>query len=87
MKQDAVEADELCISVYFQEAQPMAVDRRVALQRPDTCLRRWRPERTQPGSAVAEGALRLYAWQRRLVYTDGYAAYATFFSAWQHRVF
>ena len=25
------------------------------------------------------------AWQRRLVYTDGYGAYAAFFSAWQHR--
>jgi IS1 family transposase len=25
------------------------------------------------------------AWQRRLVYTDGYGAYAAFFSSWQHR--
>jgi len=25
------------------------------------------------------------AWQRRLVYTDGYGAYAAFFSPWQHR--
>ncbi len=25
------------------------------------------------------------AWRRRLVYTDGYGAYASFFSAWQHR--
>lgn len=26
------------------------------------------------------------AWRHRLVYTDGYGAYASFFSAWQHRV-
>ena len=26
------------------------------------------------------------AWRRRLVYTDGYGAYASFFSAWQHRI-
>ena len=26
------------------------------------------------------------AWQRRLVYTDGYGAYAAFFPCWQHRV-
>jgi insertion element IS1 protein InsB len=25
-------------------------------------------------------------WQRRLVYTDGYGAYAWFFSVWQHRL-
>ncbi len=25
------------------------------------------------------------SWQRRLVYTDGYGAYAAFFSPWQHR--
>jgi len=25
-------------------------------------------------------------WQHRLVYTDGYEAYAAFFSAWQHRL-
>jgi IS1 family transposase len=25
------------------------------------------------------------AYRRRLVYTDGYGAYAAFFSAWQHR--
>jgi len=26
------------------------------------------------------------AWQRRLVYTDGYGAYPSFFSSWQHRL-
>ncbi len=26
------------------------------------------------------------AWQRRLVYTDGYGAYGAFFSSWQHRL-
>jgi IS1 family transposase len=26
------------------------------------------------------------AWQRRLVYTDGYGAYAAFLSPWQHQV-
>ena len=26
------------------------------------------------------------AWQRCLVYTDGYGAYGAFFSSWQHRV-
>jgi IS1 family transposase len=26
------------------------------------------------------------AYRRRLVYTDGYGAYAAFFSCWQHRV-
>jgi IS1 family transposase len=26
------------------------------------------------------------AWRHRIVYTDGYGAYASFFSAWQHRV-
>ncbi len=27
-----------------------------------------------------------HLWRRRLVYTDGYGAYGSFFSAWQHRV-
>ncbi len=27
-----------------------------------------------------------HLWRRRLVYTDGYQAYGSFFSAWQHRV-
>ncbi len=26
------------------------------------------------------------SWRRRLVYTDGYGAYAAFFSSWQHRI-
>ena len=26
------------------------------------------------------------AWRHRLMYTDGYGAYGSFFSAWQHRV-
>lgn len=26
-------------------------------------------------------------WYRRLVYTDGYGAYDSFFWAWQHRVY
>ena len=26
------------------------------------------------------------AWQHRLVYTDGYGAYAAFFARWQHRL-
>jgi IS1 family transposase len=35
---------------------------------------------------VAElSALLPKVYQRRLVYTDGYGAYAAFFSAWQHR--
>jgi IS1 family transposase len=27
-----------------------------------------------------------HAWRHRLVYTDGYGAYGSFFSTWQHRI-
>ncbi len=43
------------------------------------------------GDRTWENVARLWskvpdAWRRRLVYTDGYGAYQSFFSSWQHRL-
>ncbi len=43
------------------------------------------------GDRTWENVARLWskvpeAWRRRLVYTDGYGAYPSFFSSWQHRL-
>ena len=80
MKQDAVEMDELCISkkrnLWLWTAVSRYTGHLLAFVIGD---RTW------------DNVARLWqklpqAWRRRLVYTDGYGAYASFFSAWQHRV-
>ncbi len=80
MKQDAVELDELCISKKRHLWLWTAVSRYsgqilafvIGDRKWDNVARLW--------SKVPK------AWQRRLVYTDGYGAYAAFFSWWQHRL-
>jgi len=79
LKQDAIEMDELCISKKRNLWLWTAVSRYtgqllafvVGDRTWDNVARLWR--------RVPQ------AWQRRLVYTDGYGAYAAFFSPWQHR--
>ncbi len=79
MKQDAIEMDELCISkkrnLWLWTAVSRYTGQLLAFVLGD---RTW------------DNVARLWqrvpkAWQRRLVYTDGYGAYAAFFSPWQHR--
>jgi IS1 family transposase len=80
MKQDAVEMDELCISQKRNLWLWTAVSRYtgqilafvIGDRTWDNLARLW--QQVPPD------------WQRRLVYTDGYGAYAAFFSSWQHRV-
>ena len=80
MKQDAVEMDELCISKKRHLWLWTAVSRYsgqilafvIGDRKWDNLARLWQK--------VPQ------AYRRRRVYTDGYGAYAAFFSAWQHRV-
>ena len=80
MKQDAVEMDELCVSkkrnLWLWSAVSRYSGQVLAFVLGD---RTW------------DNVARLWqqvprAYRRRLVYTDGYGAYATFFSSWQHRL-
>ena len=80
MKRDAVELDELCISQKRNRWLWTAVSRYtgqilafvIGDRKWDNLARLWK--------RVPKD------WQRRLVYTDGYGAYAAFFSPWQHRL-
>jgi IS1 family transposase len=79
MMRDAVELDELCISKRRNLWLWTAVSRYtgqilafvIGDRTWDNVARVWQQVPS--------------AWQRRLVYTDSYGAYAAFFSAWLHR--
>ena len=79
MKRDAVEADELCISKRRNLWLWTAVSRYTG-----QVLAYFVKDRTWDCLEQLWGKVPR-DWQRRLVYTDGYGAYAAFFSAWQHR--
>jgi IS1 family transposase len=80
MKQDAVEMDELCISKKRNLWLWTAVSRYsgqilafvIGDRKWDNLARLWQKVPR--------------AYRRRRVYTDGYGAYAAFFSCWQHRL-
>ena len=78
-KADAVEIDELCLSKRDNLWLWAAVSRYTGQ------ILAW-----VIGSRGWEHLERLWSlvpvrWRRRLVYTDGYEAYSTFLSPWQHR--
>ncbi len=78
-KRDAVEMDELCINWQRNQWLWTAVSRYTGQVLAFVIgNRKW--------DQIEELWARLpHAWRRRLVYTDGYGAYGSFFSAWQHR--
>jgi IS1 family transposase len=80
MKRDAVEMDELCISKKRNRWLWTAVSRYTGQILAFVI-----------GDRTWDNVARLWqqvpqAWQRRLVYTDGYEAYGAFFASWQHRL-
>lgn len=79
LKADAVEVDELCVSRKHNLWLWTAVSRYSGQLLAFVVGDRSENSLVQLWARVPE------RWRRRLVYTDGYAVYAAFFSPWQHR--